>query len=194
MKTIVRVSLLSGLLVLVGCAHPYNIAPNMASLESKGGTKIQKNVGYFISAEDRAKQVVTPGGGGDKVQYVPYRDLEPALYRVLLNSFNEVHVLKTVDDKAFIGANKISYVFIPKIETESSSSSAFTWPPTKFTVSLQCRALSPSGAVVWEKTIKGDGEATFSEFRSDLSLAGRRASENALLELQRQLQASPAFK
>lgn len=191
MKAIIRLSLLSALLVLAGCAHPINIAPNVASVDRKDlGTKIPKNVGYYISAEDRAREVTTPGGGGDRVSYVPYRDLEPGLYRVLANSFSDVQVLKSPNDKDA----KVALVFVPKITTDSSSSNPLTWPPTSFTVSIECKALSPSGAVVWEKTVKGEGAATFSEYASDFALSGRRASEKALLELQRQLLVSPALR
>jgi len=108
---------------------------------------------------------------------------------VLSNSFNDAYLVKSLDDKTFLAQRKIAYVLVPKIETISSSSSAFTWPPTEFTVSLECRALSPAGAVVWRTTAKGKGKATFSEFKSEFSLAARRASEQALLELQ--ISASP---
>ncbi len=195
MKLITRVSILFGFLFLIGCAHPITLSPDPASVDRKDiGTKIAKNVGYYISAEDRVKEVTTPGGGGDKVSYSPYRDLEPGLFKVLSNSFKEVHVLKAPDDKSTIASKNIAFVIIPKIETTSSSSSAFTWPPTEFTVSLDCRALSPTGQVVWQTTAKGVGKAEFSEFKSDFSLSGRRASQNALIELQKQIQASPLAK
>jgi hypothetical protein len=31
-----------------------------------------KKAAYYISDEDRAREVTTPGGGGDKVRYFPY--------------------------------------------------------------------------------------------------------------------------
>jgi hypothetical protein len=36
-------------------------------------------VGYYISEEQRAQEVITPGGGGDRVSYFSYRDRETAL-------------------------------------------------------------------------------------------------------------------
>lgn len=189
---IVRAAVVVGVLSLIGCAHPIDIAPKMSTLE-QGATskKIAKNVGYYISPEDRGREVTTPGGGGDKVTYFPYRDLEPGLFKMLLNNFQDVQVLKSLDDRNLVASKKISYVIVPRIETTSSSGSAFTWPPTDFTVSLECRALSPNGDVIWQTTAKGEGKATFSEFKSDFSLAGRRASEQALLELEKQLRSSP---
>lgn len=187
-RGIVVVSLLS----LIGCAHPINIAPNAATFDAPAaGKKVAKNVGYYISSEDRNREVTTPGGGGDKITYFPYRDLEPALFKVLTNNFADVHVLSSLDDKALLASKKIAYVVVPKIETTSSSSSAFTWPPTDFSVSLECRALAPDGNAVWQTTAKGEGKATFSEFKSDFGLAGRRASEAALKQLDIQLRSSP---
>lgn len=192
MKVIGRLFVTVSLLLLVGCAHPINIAPNMAAFDGKQASKkVSKQVAYYISAEDRAKEVTTPGGGGDKVTYFPYRDLEPAIYKMLSNNFDDVHVLKSMDDKTELTSKKIAYVFVPKIETMSSSSSMLTWPPTDFTVSLECRALSPSGAVLWQTAAKGEGKATFSEFKADFSLAGRRAGERAVLQFEQQLRSSP---
>ena len=192
MKIIARIAVIAGVLLLVGCAHPISLAPNMSAFDGKqANQKISKNVGYYISQEDRDREVTTPGGGGDKVSYFPYRDLEAGLYKVLSNTFNDAYVVKSLDDKNYLAEKKIAYVLVPKIETTSSSSGTFTWPPTDFTVSLECRTLSPTGAVVWRTTANGVGKATYSEFKSDFSLAARLASEQALLELQKQISASP---
>ena len=42
--------------------------------------------------------VVTPGGGGDKISYQPYRDIETAFYKMLTNVFGNVTKLKTPKD------------------------------------------------------------------------------------------------
>ena len=192
MKIIMRIAAIAAVLLLVGCAHPISMAPKMSVFDDKQPTqKISKNIGYYISVDDRAREVTTPGGSGDTVRYFPYKDLEPGLYKMLSNSFNDVYVVKSLDDRTFLTERKIAYVLIPKIETTSSSSSAFTWPPTDFIVSLECRAISLAGDVVWKTTAKGEGRATFSEFKSDFSLSARRASEQALLQLQKQIGESP---
>lgn len=195
MKFIANITAIIGALLLVGCAHPISMAPKMSALESRSASQIvPKNVGYYVSEEDRAREVTTPGGGGDKVSYFPYKDLEPGLYKVLSNNFKEVYQIKSLDDKNYIAQKNIAYVFIPKIETTSSSNSAFTWPPTDFSVSLDCRTVAPTGAVVWQTKAKGEGKASFSEFKHDFSLAARLASERALLQLQEQIRTSPIAK
>ena len=72
-------------LLLMGCAHKINLTPPLNTLDKQSLTESLKNVGYYISAEDKAKEVTTPGGGGDKVKYTTYADLEPALKHALDN-------------------------------------------------------------------------------------------------------------
>jgi hypothetical protein len=102
--------------------------------EVKTGPVIDKNVAYFISQENHLKQVTTPGGGGDKVTYKPYADTEVALNTVLSKMFSRVYSLNSVDDQQYIDDKNISYIFVPKLTTNSSSSSMLTWPPTNFTI------------------------------------------------------------
>jgi hypothetical protein len=71
--------LMSGASWITGCAHPMIIKPDIAALEVVGGGQhIDKSVGLYISPANRAKQVTTKGGGGDKVTYHPYEDNENA--------------------------------------------------------------------------------------------------------------------
>ena len=113
--------------------------------------------------------------------------------KILSNIFAKVYPLSSADDNQFFLSNDISYVFIPKIETNSSSKSAFTWPPTNFTVSLNCKALDSSGSVIWQKSVKGEGEAQFNEFKHDFPLAARRAVKKAFLMLQEEIIKSGVF-
>jgi hypothetical protein len=194
MHSIARFAVLAAALLVVGCAHQINITPPLNTLDAQEINKIDKAVGYYISPADRAKEVVTPGGGGDKVKYLPYQESEPALQQVLSNLFTKVVSIPSLDDKQLIASNSIVYVFVPTIETDSSSESFFTWPPTRFTVTLDCRAVDASGATVWQKKVKGEGQAEFSEFKHDLSLAARRASKEAFLNLQREINAAKEFR
>jgi hypothetical protein len=181
-----------GLLSFGGCAHPINITPSMTSLDVAGqSAKIPKKIGYYVSPEDRTLEVTTPAGGGDSIKYRPYAELESGLYKVLANTFADVYFVKSLDDKSFLSEQKISYVLIPKIQTNSSSDSLLTWPPTNFNISIECRAITPGGEEVWKTTATGEGQATFKEFVSEYSLAGRRASERVLLDLQKKLASSP---
>ena len=81
------------LLLTCACAHSITITPALDALPAPGVGRIEKNVGYYIAPENLAKQVETPGGGGDKVKYFPYKESEPALKKVLSNIFGEVHPL-----------------------------------------------------------------------------------------------------
>ncbi len=187
MKYIIRFVAIISILFAVGCAHKIDIGPPLNTLDGNGISKINKTVGYYISPTDRTKEVISPGGGGDKVKYLPYQELEPALNKMLSNVFVKVVSLPALDDKQFLTGNNVSYVFIPTIETDSSSDSIFTWPPTKFTVSLDCKAVNSSGGTLWQRKISGEGQAVFSDFKHDLSLAARRASKNAFMKLQQEI-------
>jgi hypothetical protein len=194
MNHLIKVIVGLSLAFTIGCAHQINITPPLNTLPTDGISKIDKNVGYYISADDLSKEVITPGGGGDKIKYFSYRDSAPALNKILSNIFTQVYRLASADDKQFISSNNISYVFIPKIETNSSSKSAFTWPPTHFTVSLECKATDSSGSVIWSKEIKGEGEATFGEFKHNFPLAAKRAVKNAFSSLQKEIIQSGVFR
>jgi len=194
MHSISRVAVLALAFVVVGCAHQINITPPLNTLQAKDIVKIDKAVGYYISAADRTKEVETPGGGGDKVKYLPYQESEPALKQVLSNLFTKVVSIPSLDDKQFIASNNVAYVFVPALETDSASDSSFTWPPTKFTVNLDCRAVDSSGATVWQTKVGGQGYAEFSEFKHDMSLSARRASRDAFLRLQQEISSAKEFR
>ncbi len=189
-----RVIVVALALLGAGCAHQINITPPLNTLETKDVVKIDKTVGYYISSANSSKVVETPGGGGDKVKYLPYLESEPALKQVLSNVFAKVVALPALDDKQFIASNNVAFVFVPKIETTSSSDSGLTWPPTSFTLTLECKAVNASGAPVWQTTVKGQGTAEFSEFKHDFSLAARRASKDAFLRLQQELVAAKELR
>lgn len=177
-----------------GCAHPITLAPDLSKISRDQVKPIDVNVGYYISTADQAKEVTTPGGGGDKVRYFPYKELEPALFKALSNVFRRAYPLTSPTDAVAIQANDITFVFVPQIETDSSSDSLLTWPPTSFQVKLTCQALDKGGKVIWEKKVTGDGKATFDEFKADFSLAAKRASEQAIADFQREVGAAPELR
>ena len=193
--TAVRSLVVVSALLFSGCAHQINITPPLNNIGSENEPKVAKKVGYFISAEDMAKEVVTPGGGGDKVKYQPYKELEPALKKTLESVYASATPVPSLQDQAFLTSNNIAYVFVPKIETNSSSDSAFTWPPTNFEVTLEAKAVNGSGSTVWQsRPVKGVGQATFGEFKHDFSLAARRASLDAMKKLKGELRAAQALQ
>lgn len=178
----------ASLFVLSGCAHDIQMNPNLNSLrQTELNSVIDKNVAYFISIENKEKQVTTPAGGGDKVAYKPYADSEGALITVLSKVFSKVYSISSIDDTKYINEKNISFIFIPEILTNSSSSSSFTWPPTEFTIILSCKAINTKGLTIWEKTFQSKGNAEFSEFKSDFSLAARRASETLFVDLLKEI-------
>ena len=103
-----------------GCAHSIIITPESDKLPHGYVTvRSDKIVGYVITDEERNRRVITPGGGGDKVEYAPYKELEGGLYRVLNNVFTNVYSLTSMEDKAFITEKGIVLVMRPTIATNT---------------------------------------------------------------------------
>jgi len=180
--------------VLAGCAHPIVIAPDIASIKVPATPVIDKKAGYFISVENRELEVTTPGGGGDKIRYFPYRDLETGLYKVLAGTFSSVTRLGKAPTAEILNAEGIAFAITPKITTQSNSDSIVTWPPTSFTVELECHTLAQSGSEIATTRVVGFGNATFDEFKSDFPLAAKRASTDALNKLSTELGALEALR
>ena len=176
--------------LMTGCAHPISVtASDFGRIKATSPTKIQKPVGYYIASEDLAREVVTPGGGGDKVSYRPYKDLEPAIYKALSEVFVTVNKLESTAPR-----DDIQLMIVPKITTASSSDSVLTWPPTSFTVELVCRVTDRKGAPVTEVKAIGMGRAEFTEFKTDFSLSAKRAAQEAIGNLIKALEESPQLK
>lgn len=170
------------------------MAPDLGGIQGKGITKIEKQVGYFISDANQALEVITPGGGGDKVRYFPYRDIEPGFYKALGEVFKGATKLKNLADNADITAKGISLVIVPSISTTSSSPSLLTWPPTKFSVTLGCTITNADGSPLKLITVTGSGAAEFDEFKANVSLSALRATNDALDKLMQILSNTPELR
>ena len=188
-----RCAAVAALIGLAGCAHPIQIATDKSAPATPAQKKVDKNIGFVIPDPLLTKEVTTPGGGGDKVSYLPYRDLEVPLYSTLSNVFANATKLKAPDDRAAIEKAQLAYILTPEISTDSSSESALTWPPTRFTINLTCTVTDLSGKVVFKQVVSGQGNAEFSEFKRNFSLSAQRASENVLINLQKALSEAPEF-
>lgn len=192
-----RILFVSALLALAGfvtgCAHPISLNSDLNQVKSTGATKVSKKVGYVMTDDNRKLEVTTPGGGGDKVTYLPYRDLEAGIHKGLTEVFTEVVRLTGPNDPKIQAAN-LNYVITPQITTNSSSSSAFTWPPTLFTIELTCKVTDGKGVEVTQVKAKGEGRAEFSEFKSDFSLSAKRASEQVLNNFVKALSENPQLR
>ena len=186
MLNTIKISFIISVLLLTGCAHQIQLNPQMDKF-AVSENKIDKVVGYHISTENIAKKVTTPGGGGDKISYFPYKETEAVLYTVLTNKFKDVYSVSDVNDKNFLKEKDIYLIFIPEIVTNSSSNSLFTWPPTSFTYSLTLKAINNENETFWEKRITAEGKAEYGEFKSDFSLSARRATEEVFLQLAEEL-------
>lgn len=172
--------------LLVGaCSHPIVITPDADKISAVSDErKINKRVGYYMTLAQRDAPVVTPGGGGDSVKYYPYRDIESSFYRVLSNVFSDVTLLKSASDREALEKHEVVLIIKPEIHTTSQSSSIVTWPPTDFSVEITCQITDRSGKEIASTRVTGYGKAEFSEFVSDFSLAGKRASFDALVRTQ----------
>ncbi len=181
--------------VLCSCAHPISVVPEASKITLPSEVKpINKNIAYYISDDLRNKVVNSPGGGGDSVSYSPYRDMEIAIYKMLTNVFENVTKIKSADDAEAIQKNGISFVFTPEISTTSSSSSAFTWPPTQFDIDLTCKITDAAGKAIFSPKVHGSGASEFSEFKTDFSLASKRAALDVILKMQRTLLDAPELQ
>jgi hypothetical protein len=166
--------------LISGCAHPLNISPDISAINK--GTPIEKsakNISYYFS-EDIEKEVTTPGGGGDKVKYKPYKELDTGIYKVLSDNFKSVVMLKGGVVQSKSDNDLVAEI---TISTNSSSSSAFTWPPTLFGINISTDLLNPKTGKKEKVLVVGEGRAEFSEFKSNFNLSAKRASEDALNKL-----------
>ncbi|RZS85650.1 hypothetical protein [Pigmentiphaga kullae] len=192
MNLIKRLGALAAVLVLAGCAHPISIAPDVAKLApSESGRRIEARVAYHIPDSLQEKDVITAGGGGDKVQYKPYKDMEAAFYVMLGNVFAQVTKTKAVPPAA---SENVSYVITPEILTASSSESLLTWPPTRFQTQLTCVVTDAAGNPVTTVSVMGEGLAEFDEFKTNFNLAAQRSTESALLKMRDALLADATLK
>ncbi|WP_204117313.1 hypothetical protein [Paraburkholderia sp. C35] len=194
-STFLRTACVAGLVsFLAGCAHDITISGDNSALVAKTASPISKTVGLVITDEERQKEVITPGGGGDKVSYKPYQDLELPIYLELSNLFTDVVKLNSKPDASVTQAKKLSYIVTPVITTTSSSPSLLTWPPTDFSVTLECTVTDLSGNLVVKKSVTGSGHAEFSEFKRNFGLAAQRATVDAMQKLQASMQDSPELR
>jgi len=182
-------------LIIVGCAHTVSIDPGMDRIQQTAKPpRIDKTVAYYIPQELQFKQVITPGGGNDKVRYAPYNDIEMGFYKMLSNVFSKVVKIHSPKDIDLLTQNKVSFIVLPEIATNSSSSNTLTWPPTSFNLELTCKITDINGAIIVTPTVHGEGKAAFSEFKRDAGLSGRRASIDALLKMQDTLLNDPLLR
>jgi hypothetical protein len=176
--------------LLGGCAHQIAIGPLTTPARNEASLS-PKKVAYVMSDADRGRQITTAGGGGDKVSYYPYRELEKSIREALRAVYSDVYVVNSTSDTAVISANDISFIFTPEITTTSGSESMFTWPPTQFNIDLSCTVVDAKGKAITQFKVLGNGAATFSEFRGNFGLAGQRAASDVSERLKQAILSNP---
>ena len=177
--------------VLTGCAHQIAINPDVSMINrGNSAEKIPGKAGYYFPPGSREKEVITPGGGGDRVRYKPYTDIESAYSKMLGNVFTNITALESGNESE-ISKNSIDYVVSLEMATDSSSPSMFTWPPTWFSVNLTSIISDSTGKTLTNISAKGEGKADWGEFIADKGLAGKRASFDALAKMQNALLDAP---
>jgi hypothetical protein len=167
----------------VGCAHPISLSPDAGKLMGKAAMpKMDRKVALVMTDEQKKIEVQTPGGGGDKLSYFPYRDLEAGLYVALSESFASVSRVGALTDPK-VKADAASLLFVPDVVTSSSSPSLLTWPPTVFTITLGIDIKDTNNVTVKKLQVQGEGRAEYDEFKSDTSLTAKRAADDVLMKL-----------
>jgi hypothetical protein len=190
LKTLAALTLAA---LLGACAHPISLSGSKAP-ERVESLLIDKKVAYVINDADRAKQVITPGGGGDKVSYFPYRDLEKSIRDALRSVYRDVVAVKSVGDTQGIKDAAAVLVFTPQVTTTSSSPSPLTWPPTVFTTEISCVVTDASGKEIARVVATGNGAAEFQEFKGDFSLSAKRATDDVAARLAAEIRRSDKLR
>lgn len=181
-------------LLLGACAHPITINPTSTPLRSKDQLYSQKVVAYVMTDADRGKQVTTASGGGDKISYFPYKELEEGIREALRSLYSDVLLVRSPTDVEAIQRDQIVFVFAPEIHTNSSSDSILTWPPTKFSILLLSTVTDATGNILAHVEVSGQGAASYSEFMDDFGLAGRRAAKDALEKFTAEIRANQRLR
>lgn len=177
-------------LIVSGCAHSINISPDLSTIGNVSpAKKIDKNIGFFF-AEDREKEVTTSGGGGDLVKYRPYKDVEVGFSKIFGSVFASVRSLRSSGDPA---KNGLDYTSEITVSTNSSSPGLFTWPPTVFGVNITNSIRDSKGVVVANLQTSGQGNAELGEMKGEFGLAGKRATQDALIKMQQLIVSTPAL-
>lgn len=181
------------LVLLAACAHPIVVSPLDTPLRVESKLS-PKKAAYVMTDTDRNLEVISPGGGGDKISYKPYRDLEKAVRDALRAVYSDVVVVNSASDQEALRTHGVSHVFSPRITTTSDSPSLFTWPPTKFGIEMTNQVSDPSGKAITTIRTQSNGAAEFDEFKSDFGLAGRRAATQLSEQFQKQVAADPLLR
>ena len=181
-------------LMLCACAHPITINPSSTPQRFDNKLYSTKIAGYVMTEADRSKQVTTEGGGGDKISYFPYKDIEKGIRDALKSLYSDVFLVRSPSDFEAFKRDGVSIIFSPEIYTTSNSDSIFTWPPTQFSIDLSATVTDSTGNMLARVRVTGQGAASFSEFKEDFGLAGKRAAQAAVEKFVAEIRANPRLQ
>ncbi len=171
------------LLLISGCIHDISVAPELSKVQKTRPVTIHRAVAYYIPPKLYQQSVITPGGNNDELRYSPYKDTEASFKKVLENVFTEVYKIDTLSDEK-IKEHNIRFVFIPAIETMSSSNSNVDWEPTKFNMILKVKILKADNNELFTTYAQGKGIANFGRYQDNPTYAVEIASRSAFLQFQ----------
>ncbi|MGE5947128.1 MAG: hypothetical protein ACM35F_10605 [Betaproteobacteria bacterium] len=180
-------AMLGSLFALGGCAHPVLVR---ADISYPATQAVDASVGYFISDANRKLEVTTPAGGGDKIRYFPYRDLEPAILNTLNSVYAKVYSVPEAGRATYVANHHLTFVFEPILTTSSSSNSSFFWPATDFDLTIKVTAMNASGQPVWNREFSGHGHVEKNRSLVDVPPA-KEAAQQAFDKLRRTLLEDP---
>ena len=193
MRAVARLAAVAAIVLLAACSHPVKITPPTLALVSDPAVRVDRAVGYLITDQQRAMQVTTGGGGGDKISYTPYRDLESGLYQTLASVFSSVYVVPGAGADTFFADKHLGFVFMPEIATDSSSSNILLWNPTDFSVRLHVVANDASGKAVWTRDFTGKAHSAAGGSLVE-NVAAQQAAADVFGQLQKALIEEPLFR
>jgi hypothetical protein len=189
-RLLARLGIVGAVFVVAGCAHPVSVR---ADVNYPSDRTVDTSVGYFISDANRSVEVTTPAGGGDKMRYFPYRDLEPTILNTLGSVFRKVYSVPENGRATYIADHHLTFVFEPILTTNSSSKSAIFWPATDFDLTIKVTALDASGQAVWNREFTGHGHIEKGRSLNDVPPAKEAAAE-AFGKLRKALMEDPQFQ
>lgn len=174
---------------LTGCFNPNSqVTIPTANLSLVQKSKLQMNVGYYISEYNRNLITTTQAGGGNTISYFLYKDLEPAINYALMNNFEKVYFVNNIDNKSYLDNKNIKYILIPAIKTNSYSPSAMYWPPQTFNIELEYSVYDISMIKLFDGKIFAQGIASEEEWKQNgFMYASQRAVETVYNKLSLEL-------
>jgi len=168
-------------MAMTGCAHNNPISITAKDIEVNINKKYPFSIGYIISDSQIKEKVITLAGGGDKVEYYPYKDMVSPLHSLLERSFLNARRLQSLQHSK--DYEDIFLILETTIKTDSTSDSFMFWPPEQFNVNLSANVYDNEYNKIFKTKATGFGTATREEWMTDDGFAGKRAMEMALKDL-----------